>query len=179
MAIEQSLYDLLETAAGWIGVLGSPRGLRRVTPPCRTRQEARQGLGLEVGCAAERPGAFAALQLRLDRYLQGEEVPFDDPLDLEGAPPFFRAAWEACRTIPPGETRSYAWLAARAGRPRATRAAGQAMARNPIAILVPCHRVIGSGGGLHGYGGGLEVKARLLMAESWGEASQRRRADVL
>ena len=88
-------------------------------------------------------------------------------LDFEGAPPFHRAAWEACRQIPLGETRSYAWLAAAAGRPRASRAAGQAMAKNWVPVVVPCHRVIGSSGGLHGYGaGGLEVKARLLQVEA-------------
>ena len=86
----------------------------------------------------------------------------DIPLDLTGAPLFFKAAWQACRTIPAGETRSYAWLAAVAGRPGAFRAAGQAMARNPLAVVIPCHRVISSSGGLHGYGGGLDRKARLL-----------------
>jgi O-6-methylguanine DNA methyltransferase len=88
---------------------------------------------------------------------------------LTNCPPFFGAAWQACRRIPPGETRSYAWLAAAAGRPRAVRAAGQAMARNPWALIIPCHRVIGSDGGLHGYGaGGLKVKARLLEMERAG-----------
>ena len=87
-------------------------------------------------------------------------------LDLEDAPPFFAAAWEACRRIPPGETRSYRWLAAEAGRPLAARAAGQAMARNRLALVIPCHRVIGSDGDLHGYGaGGLAVKAQLLEIE--------------
>ena len=81
-------------------------------------------------------------------------------------PPFFRAAWEACLTIPRGETRSYAWVAAAAGSPGAFRAAGQAMARNRLAVVVPCHRVIGSDGGLHGYGGGgLDKKAKLLNME--------------
>ena len=76
------------------------------------------------------------------------------------------AAWDACRRIPPGETRSYAWLAQAAGRPLAARAAGQSMARNRLAMIIPCHRVIGSDGGLHGYGaGGLGVKARLLDME--------------
>ena len=90
----------------------------------------------------------------------------DIELDLEDAPPFFRAAWSACRTIPPGETRSYRWLAAEAGNPRAVRAAGQAMARNRFVLIIPCHRVISSDGGLGGYGGGgLGVKAKLLQME--------------
>ena len=87
-------------------------------------------------------------------------------LDLSNAPPFFGAAWEACRRIPAGETRSYAWLAAEAGNPLAVRAAGQAMARNRFALIVPCHRVIASDGDLRGYGaGGLRVKAKLLDME--------------
>jgi O-6-methylguanine DNA methyltransferase len=90
----------------------------------------------------------------------------DIELDLAGTPPFFRAAWDACRNIPPGETRSYRWLAAEAGNPLALRAAGQAMARNRFSLIIPCHRVIASDGGLGGYGGGgLGVKAKLLQAE--------------
>ena len=87
-------------------------------------------------------------------------------IDLANASPFFIAAWEACSSIPPGETRSYQWLAEAAGSPRASRAAGQAMARNPLPLIIPCHRVVGSNGGLHGYGGGgVGVKARLLELE--------------
>ena len=78
---------------------------------------------------------------------------------------FFLKAWAACQSIPRGETRSYAWLATQAGRPGALRAAGQAMAHNPIPILIPCHRVIGSDGSLYGYGGGLKLKQRLLDLE--------------
>ena len=87
-------------------------------------------------------------------------------MDFAGAPPFFSAAWKACRSIPAGETRSYAWLAAEAGSPLAVRAAGQAMARNRFALVIPCHRVIASDGDLRGYGaGGLKVKAQLLNME--------------
>ena len=87
-------------------------------------------------------------------------------LELSAVTPFFRAAWEACRSIPYGETRSYAWLAAEAGSPLAMRAAGQSMARNRFSLIIPCHRVIASDGGLGGYGGGgLTVKARLLQME--------------
>ena len=103
----------------------------------------------------------------LIRYSHGELSALDDiPLDLDGAPPFFRAAWTACRRIPPGETRSYRWLAAAAGNPLALRAAGQAMARNRFSLIIPCHRVIASDGNLGGYGGGgLTVKASLLRME--------------
>ena len=170
MKPQETFYDLLSTSLGWIGVLASPRGLRQVTLPHATPDEALRELAPIP--SGHRAGAFDDLCQRLERHFQGEEVPLDDPLDLEEAPPFFRAAWEACRTIPAGETRSYAWLAAMAGRPGAARAAGQSMAKNPIAILIPCHRVISSDGGLHGYGGGLELKASLLRAEGWQERLQ-------
>jgi len=112
-------------------------------------------------------GAFPQARQCLDRYFQGDTDALGEiVLDLSSAPPFFAAAWEACRSIPAGETRSYSWLASEAGRPNAARAAGQAMAKNPLALVIPCHRVIGSNGDLHGYGaGGLGVKARLLQME--------------
>ncbi len=158
-------YDLLSTPLGWVGVLASSQGLRRVTVPRTTNQEALDDLDPAVEGAERREGAFENLRHRLERHLLGQEVSFPDALDVEGAPPFFRAVWDACRAIPRGETRSYAWLAAAAGRPGAARAAGQAMAKNPFAILIPCHRVVRSDGGIGGYGGGVAVKAALLRAE--------------
>lgn len=158
-------YDIFHTVLGWVGMLASPRGVRRCTLR-PTPDQAMAELGPEVEEAQEDEGFLAPVREKLLAYLRGDGVSLDDvPLDMEGASPFFKAAWEACRRIPAGETRSYAWLAREAGRPRAFRAAGQAMARNPFSLLVPCHRVIGSDGGLHGYGGGLDVKARLLEME--------------
>ena len=163
--MSQLNYDIFVTESGWAGALASPRGLRRLALR-RTPQEALDGLGPEVVRARHDPPALAGIRLGLEAYCRGEGTSLDRiPLDLEDAPPFFKAAWEACRRIPPGETRSYAWLAAAAGRPKAVRAAGQAMARNRLAIVIPCHRVIGSDGGLHGYGGGVDKKAELLDLE--------------
>ena len=89
------------------------------------------------------------------------------PLDLTGLPEFHLRVMQACRRIPAGETRSYAWLAQAAGSPDACRAAGNAMARNPVPLLVPCHRVLRTGGGLGGFGGGLPQKRALLAHEGW------------
>lgn len=158
-------YDVFPTRLGWVAVMASPRGLRAVSGFRPGPQEALAELGPELSRAEHRPGAFSPFQEKVERYIQGGEVEFNEPLDLEGAPPFFRRAWEACRSIPPGETRTYAWLAAAAGRPGAARAAGQAMARNPLSLVIPCHRVIGSDGSLHGYGGGLDLKGSLLEIE--------------
>ena len=163
--MSQLYYDVFLTELGWVGALASNRGLRRLTLR-HAPHEALDELGPEAAGARRDPAALEGIRHHLEAYLRGEENSLDAiPLDLEEAPSFFKAAWEACRTIPTGETRSYAWLAAEAGRPRAFRAAGQAMARNRLAIVIPCHRVIGSDGGLHGYGGGLDEKALLLELE--------------
>jgi len=100
----------------------------------------------------------------LNEYFAGQRRSFDLPLRTEGTA-FQQAAWAALRQIPYGETRSYAAQAAAIGRPKAVRAVGQANHRNPIAILIPCHRVVGSDGKLTGYGGGLDMKAFLLALE--------------
>ena len=158
-------YDIFLTELGWVGALASSRGLVRLAVKS-TPQEALDELGPEAVTARHDPGVLDGIRHSFQAYSRGVECSLEEiPVDLDGAPPFFKAAWEACRTIPPGETRSYAWLAAAAGRPHAFRAAGQAMARNPLSIVVPCHRVIGSDGGLHGYGGGLERKTLLLELE--------------
>jgi O-6-methylguanine DNA methyltransferase len=98
--------------------------------------------------------------------LSGERVEFGDwPLDMRQATPFQRRVWRAVRRIPWGQTRTYWWVAVRIGDPRAARAIGQAMGANPLPLVVPCHRVIRTGGGLGGFGGGLEMKRRLLTLE--------------
>src|SRR5262249_14739893 len=97
-------------------------------------------------------------------YFRGELREFTFPLDLEGTS-FQKDCWEALLSIPYGETCSYAELAKKIGRPNAFRAVGQANHRNPVAIVVPCHRVIGASGSLTGYGGGMEIKEKLLRLE--------------
>lgn len=109
--------------------------------------------------------SLTALRAALDAYFSGRAVTFDLPLAPAGTP-FQREVWTALRDIPFGATASYADIARRIGRPRAVRAVGAANARNPIAILVPCHRVIGADGSLTGYAGGLERKRALLALEA-------------
>jgi O-6-methylguanine DNA methyltransferase len=163
----QYKHHLFQCAVGWIALLGSEKGLRRLSMKPEP-QEALADLGPELDRSANDPSSFSAVQERLEQYMQGDVSALENiALDLSNAPPFFGAAWQACRRIPAGETRSYAWLAAEAGSPLAVRAAGQAMAKNPFALIIPCHRVIASNGDLRGYGaGGLRVKARLLEFES-------------
>jgi methylated-DNA-[protein]-cysteine S-methyltransferase len=102
---------------------------------------------------------------QLAAWFAGERTQFNLPLRPRGTP-FQLAVWEALREIPYGETRSYAQIAAALGAPQAVRAVGAANGANPVAIVVPCHRVIGASGKLVGYGGGLELKKSLLDLES-------------
>ncbi|MEU7382910.1 MULTISPECIES: methylated-DNA--[protein]-cysteine S-methyltransferase [unclassified Streptomyces] len=101
---------------------------------------------------------------QLDAYFGGELKEFTVPLRLHGTP-FQRSVWDQLRKIPYGETRSYGDLATALGNPGASRAVGLANGKNPVGIIVPCHRVIGTGGSLTGYGGGLPRKQRLLDFE--------------
>ncbi|MYY17016.1 MULTISPECIES: methylated-DNA--[protein]-cysteine S-methyltransferase [unclassified Streptomyces] len=116
------------------------------------------------------PEPFAETVRQLDAYFAGDLTTFDLPLRLDGTP-FQRAVWAELRQIPYGETRSYGELAERLGKPGASRAVGLANGRNPVGIIVPCHRVVGATGGLTGYGGGLDRKRRLLDFER-GEPSE-------
>jgi O-6-methylguanine DNA methyltransferase len=106
----------------------------------------------------------AACRQELEEYFAGERTRFTLPLDLRGTP-FQKQCWQALLDIPYGETRSYAEIARCIGSPRAFRAVGLANHDNPVVIIVPCHRVIGANGSLTGYGGGLDVKRRLLEFE--------------
>jgi methylated-DNA-[protein]-cysteine S-methyltransferase len=109
--------------------------------------------------------AFAEVIRQLQAYFRGELEEFDVPLAMEGTE-FQIRVWNALRTIPYGETISYAQLARRIGNPKAVRAVGLANGSNPIPIIVPCHRVIGSDGSLTGFGGGLSTKKKLLELEN-------------
>jgi len=108
----------------------------------------------------------ARAEREIREYLAGRRRRFTVPADLSAATPFHRKALAALARVPYGRTVTYGQLAARAGRPRAARAVGQAMANNPLPLIFPCHRVVASGGGLGGFGGGLGLKRRLLALET-------------
>ena len=103
---------------------------------------------------------------QLDEYFAGRRTAFDLPLNLDSGTAFQQAVWRALLTIPAGATRSYGAISADLGRPSAVRAVGGAVGRNPLSIVVPCHRVIGANGALTGYAGGLERKIALLQLEN-------------
>jgi methylated-DNA-[protein]-cysteine S-methyltransferase len=129
--------------------------------------------------APERPDdpLLAATARQLGAYFAGAACEFDVPLDLHGSD-FQRAVWQALLRIAPGTTSSYGEVARALGVPAASRAVGAAVGRNPVSIIVPCHRVVGSAGALTGYAGGLDRKASLLRLEA-GRAGRRREARQL
>ena len=111
----------------------------------------------------ERP--FGDLKGEMEQYLRGQLLIFNTPLVFLEGTAFYQKIWNALREIPYGQTQSYAWIAEKTGHPRAFRAVGQACGRNPVPILLPCHRVIATGGGLGGYTGGIPYKKWLLGLE--------------
>lgn len=121
----------------------------------------------EKGDLLDDPAA-AELFEQLDQYFECRRKSFDLPLRMEGTD-FQKKVWEELTRIPYGETRTYGQIAEAIGNPKASRAVGMANNRNPVAIIVPCHRVIGSDGSLTGYAGGLEIKEKLLNIEKYGK----------
>jgi methylated-DNA-[protein]-cysteine S-methyltransferase len=149
----------LETALGSLFLIGSDRGLaglywRPQELPLNPRPDPRM------------PGEALLLRAsgQIAEYLAGKRQAFDLPLDLSGTP-FQEKVWKALLDIPYGATVSYQRLAERIGKPAAARAVGTACGKNPVCLIVPCHRVVATGGGLGGYAGGLPAKERLLAME--------------
>jgi methylated-DNA-[protein]-cysteine S-methyltransferase len=159
-------YAVASTKFGFVGLVGSESGLAILTLPKSTREAVLSELKEFAADAIEDTSAFSDLPHQLQRYFNGEKVSFLDSLDLSGATAFQRDVWNITRSVPYGETRTYAWVAQQIGSPRASRAVGGALARNPFPIIVPCHRVVASNGNLGGFSGGLALKKRLLELEA-------------
>ena len=146
-------YALVKTPVGILTVASTDKGLAAVHFGACIPQNA------IVDEKANQPYARQLLE-----YFQGQRTHFDFPLDMSGTP-FQMAVWRELQRIPYGETRSYGEIARSIGKPGAARAVGLANHDNPVAIVVPCHRVIGRNGSLTGYGGGLQLKQKLLSLE--------------
>jgi methylated-DNA-[protein]-cysteine S-methyltransferase len=156
---------IADTAMGWAGVALSETGIRHATLFHRTREAAAGELRAfgAVERADPRTGEIVAL---LTSYAAGQGASLDQyPVDLQACSPLQRETWLALREIPPGQTRSYGWLARRVGREQSPRAIGAFVGANPIPLWLPCHRVIATDGTLHGFGGGLAMKQALLELE--------------
>jgi methylated-DNA-[protein]-cysteine S-methyltransferase len=146
----------LETPVGRLTVVAGDRGLRAVVF---------SGEAPPNGAVEGDHPLLAAVETQLAEYFAGGRTGFEVPLDLVGTD-FQRRAWLALAAIPYGTTVSYGEQARRLGRPGAARAVGAANGRNPVSIVLPCHRVVGADGGLTGYGGGLDAKRALLEHEA-------------
>lgn len=155
-----------QTDAGWAALIAGGSGIRRFVLPRRSRDEAltaaKEG---NERALVEREHDHTGCADQVRAYFHGEPVRFDLALDFGDAGEFDRVVWAAAREIGYGETRSYGWLADRIGKPGAARAVGQALGRNPIPLIVPCHRILRSNGDLGGFGAGLDWKIRLLSIE--------------
>lgn len=152
-----TVYRIIDSPVGPLTLAGDGETLTNLRMEDQTHEPSRQGWEPD-------PSAFPEAVEQLSAYFEGERREFDLPLRLEGTP-FQQSVWAALQEIPYGETWSYGKLAANIGKPGASRAVGLANGRNPIGIIVPCHRVIGADGSLTGYGGGLDRKRLLLDLE--------------
>ena len=158
-------YDLVDTPVGRLLVAVTDRGLCEISydpDPEREAESLARAFGARV-LRSPRPTDEARRQL--DEYFAGKRQRFDLPIDLSPTREFAHAVLDELARVPYGELTTYGALAARAGRPRAARAVGTVMNRNPVPIVLPCHRVVGSTGALTGYGGGLDRKRALLELE--------------
>lgn len=144
----------------------TPRGVLRLTYPTKSMANALDAVAWEDGgeAAAEDP-RVTRLAAELEGFLRGEPVRFSVRTDLSVGTPFQRRVWTELLKIPRGETRTYRWIARRLGRPEAARAVGAAVGANPIPLVVPCNRVVGSNGSMCGFAGGIALKRRLLALE--------------
>jgi methylated-DNA-[protein]-cysteine S-methyltransferase len=156
------IYDIIETAwAGRLILAGDENGLRHLN-----FIDGKHPVAIEKAWRHD-PDPFATIRTQLADFLAGERKRFDVTLFPQGTP-FQRKVWSALLEIPYGNVVSYQWMARRIGNPGAARAVGAANGRNPIAIMIPCHRVISQQGKLTGYGGGIDVKRRLIRLERSG-----------
>jgi methylated-DNA-[protein]-cysteine S-methyltransferase len=159
-------YTVVDSPVGPLLAAATARGLVRLGLPNDNRARLLRCLEQALGDRPEESSAaLAEIRRELGEYFAGVRTAFTMPLDLSLTSGFDRRACEAMAQIGYGTTVTYAELAERAGNRGAARAAGHACATNPIAIVVPCHRVLGSDGSLHGYGGGLDMKRYLLRLE--------------
>jgi len=170
MSTEVLTINFYPSPLGVLTILTGPAGLRHLAFPgegsdmIRDNSLAKEYPDAAFVAAADDGGSYLEVRRQLDAYFAGRLLAFDLPLDLRGTP-FQLSVWKALQKIPYGITYSYSDIADVIGKPHAARAVGQATGRNPVGIIIPCHRVIGKDGRLVGFGGGLAAKEWLLGFE--------------
>lgn len=162
-------YKTISSPLGWLKLVASEKGLAAIL----WENDDPRRIHLELTHEDNKHPVLLQAETQLSEYFAGKRKSFSLALDFKGTD-FQMKVWRALLEIPFGETRSYGQLAKQLGNPKAGRAVGAANGRNPIAIIAPCHRVIGASGRLTGFAGGLEAKARLLSLEGRKDSSPRR-----
>jgi methylated-DNA-[protein]-cysteine S-methyltransferase len=158
-------YDVVDSPVGPLLVASSDRGLLRISFDPAADHDLEQLARLAGRRVLRAPRQVDGVRRELDEYFDGRRHAFDLAIDLRGVTPFGERVLMELARVPFGETATYGELASRAGNPKAARAVGTIMNRNPVPIVLPCHRIVGADGSLVGYGGGLERKVALLTLE--------------
>ncbi len=159
------------TLLGPVRLAASPTGLAGVWFEGQRHEPGMQLYGPAAWPCVPGHALLKEAAQQLEQYLAGQRAGFDLPLDFSGGTPFQQAVWQALLAIGRGATTSYGALGRQLGRPLAVRAVGAAVGRNPLSVVVPCHRVVGSDSSLTGYAGGLDRKTALLRLENAGPAT--------
>lgn len=159
-------YSIFKTLFGYMGAVASAKGLQLIILPKKSEAEVKKILEEHYTVELIRDEkALAGIVKKIKSYLSGDKVLFKEKFDVAGATPFEIKVWDTVFGIPYGEVRSYAWVAEKVGSPKEVRAVGQALKRNRLPIVIPCHRVIRKSGDIGGFTGGVELKHKLLKLE--------------
>ena len=163
--MDEEHFVVYESSIGYIVIVTKNGKVVSLDVTDKGTYEARKMILSFHPDATESMTSFKIIRTLLDRYLQGREVDFDVEVDISHLGSFTRKVLNELRKVPYGEIRSYGWLAKKVGRPGAARAVGQALKRNPIPIIIPCHRIIRDDGTIGGFSMGVNIKERLLALE--------------
>ena len=159
-------YTVFQNPTGLTGLITSSEGLIRLINKLADEKSIEKHLTqLTSGDISKKPSHFKDLIKQFSLYFDGKLKKFDHPLDLRLGTPFQQRVWKKLLTIPHGKTRSYKWLAQAIKNPKASRAVGNANGKNPLSVIIPCHRVVKLNGDMGGYTGGVSLKHFLLKLE--------------
>ncbi len=163
--MDEEYFVVYESSIGYIAIVSRNGKVVSLDVLGGGMYEARKMISRSHPDATESMASFKTIRTLLDRYLQGRKVDFEIEVDISDLGSFTQMVLNELMEIPHGETRTYGWLAKKVGKPGAARAVGQALKRNPIPIIIPCHRVIRDDGTIGGFSMGVNLKERLLTLE--------------